>query len=84
MMNKHLIMYGHQFCPDVFFLRRALDQNGVIYEWRDVAEGDPAFKHELRLLARGNLSVPTLVLPDGQVLVEPNPREVFSRLKDRA
>jgi len=81
-MKGNLIVYGHQYCPDVFFLRRALDQNGVRYEWRDVAEGDPSFKQELRLLAKGNLSVPTVIFPDGDVLVEPNPRDVLSRLKE--
>jgi hypothetical protein len=54
----NLIVYGHRLFSDVFFLRRALDQNGVIYEWRDVAEGDPGFKNELRLLARNLLCRP--------------------------
>jgi hypothetical protein len=44
-------------------------------------EGNPDYKNELRLLARGYLSVPTVVFPDGEVMVEPNPKEVLARLK---
>jgi len=83
-MADNLIVYGHRHCPDAFFLRRALDEDRVAYEWRDVAEGDASFRHELRLLARGYLSVPTVVFPDGKVLVEPSPRSVLSRLKKGA
>ena len=51
------------------------------YEWRDIVDGDPDFKDELSLLARGHLSVPTVVFPDGEVMVEPNPKEVLARWK---
>lgn len=78
-MNFKLIVYGHQYCADALYLDSYLDKNGVEYEWRDVVDGDARFAQELRLLARGNLSVPTVVFPDGEVLVEPAPFDVLSR-----
>ncbi len=78
-MNFKLIVYGHQYCADALYLDSYLDKNGIDYEWRDVVDGDPHFRQELRLLARGNLSVPTVVFPDGEVLVEPKPREVLAK-----
>ena len=78
-MHIKLIVYGHQYCADALYLDSYLHKNGIEYEWRDVVDGDPQFKQELRLLARGNLSVPTVVFPDGDVLVEPKPRDVLTK-----
>jgi hypothetical protein len=43
-------------------------------------EGDSAYREELMPLASGFLSVPTLVFPDGEVMVEPNPKRVLEKL----
>jgi mycoredoxin len=80
-MNTKLIIYGHKLSTDAINLEGYLDRNGIAYEWRDIVDGDPDFKDELSLLARGYLSVPTVVFPDGEVMVEPNPKEVLARLK---
>ena len=55
-MHIKLIVYGHQYCADALYLDSYLHKNGIEYDWRDVVDGDPQFKQELRLLARGNLS----------------------------
>lgn len=78
-MDYKLIVYGHQYCAAAIYLDSYLHKNGIKYEWRDVADGDPRFREELRVLAKGNLSVPTVVFPDGEVLVEPKPFDVLSR-----
>ncbi len=78
-MSFKLIVYGHATCADALYLDSYLHKNGIEYEWRDVADGDPEFRRELRALAQGNLSVPTVVFPDGEVLVEPKPFDVLAR-----
>jgi len=78
-MDIKLIVYGHHYCPDARYMDAYLRQKGIDYEWRDIAAGNPGFQQELRLLARGYLSVPTVVFPDGEVLVEPNPKDVVDR-----
>lgn len=80
-MKTKLIVYGHEFCADAIYLQAYLNRAGIAFEWRNIAEGDPHFKEEFRLLARGCLSVPTVIFPDGEVLVEPNPKAVLARLK---
>ena len=75
-----LIVYGHHSCGLARMLAEALFEQHIDYEWRDVAEGEPRFKDELRRLARGHLSVPTVIFPDGTVMVEPWPREVLRKL----
>ena len=80
-MDTKLIIYGHKFSENAMDFEVYLDQNGIAYEWRDIVDGNPDFKDELSLLARGNLSVPTVGFPDGEVMVEPNPKEVLARFK---
>lgn len=80
-MNTKLVVYGHKYCAGAVYLEGYLNRNGIAYEWRDIAGGNPHFKDELRLLARGYLSVPTVVFPDGEVMVEPDPKDVLARLK---
>jgi mycoredoxin len=76
-----IIIYGHRYCSQAKLLRETLDQRRINYEWRDIREGDPVFQDELRELANGNLSVPTVVLPNGMVLIEPLPGQVLKLLK---
>lgn len=78
--DETLVVYGHDYCTQAWWLKRELAANDVPHEWRDVLRGDPQYQTELRALARGNLSVPTVVFPDGSVLVEPYPNDVLDRL----
>ena len=81
--NARLIVYGHNVCGLARMLAEALAEYHIDHEWRDIADGEPRFKDELRQLARGHLSVPTVVFPDGTVMVEPLPDEVLSKLSLR-
>ena len=76
-----LVVYGRESCSQSRMLRNLLDKEAVIYEWRDIVQGEEKYQDELRELAGGYLSVPTVVFPDGSVLVEPWPREVFKKLR---
>ncbi len=74
-----LIVYGRQNCGQAVLLARYLRESGIEFEWRDILEGEPRFQAELRQLANGHLSVPTVIFPDGAVFVEQGP-EVVDRL----
>jgi mycoredoxin len=81
MNNGVLIVYGHDLCGQSQLLKRALHDHHIEHEWRDVLTGDPRFRDELEELARGNLSVPTVIFPDGTVIVEPRPSQVLNHLQ---
>jgi len=83
MNNGVLIVYGHDLCGQSQLLKRALDEHHIEPEWHAVMNGDPNFRVELKKLARGNLSVPTVIFPDGAVMVEPWPWQVLDRLQPR-
>ncbi len=79
--NKpRLIVYGHDYCGLSQMLAEALAEHHIDHEWRDVKNGEPRFQDELRKLARGYLSVPTVIFPDGTVMVEPRPNRVLEKL----
>jgi len=78
--SADLIVYGHNHCPQAQLLVLALTKHQVEYEWRDIMEGDPQYQAELKKLANGCLSVPTIILPNGTVMVEPWPGSVLKKL----
>ncbi len=82
--NQRLIVYGHDYCLLARVVARTLDKHRIEYEWRDVGPADSRHRDGLRALARGHLSVPTVVFDDGAVMVEPEPDEVLTELNRRA
>ncbi|MCL2615759.1 MAG: glutathione S-transferase N-terminal domain-containing protein [Dehalococcoidia bacterium] len=64
-------MYGTSWCPDCSLAKRVFQQRGVSYEWVDIS-GDGEAAAYVERLNKGNRSVPTIVFPDGDVLVEPS------------
>ncbi|MCI0474726.1 MAG: hypothetical protein L0Y55_00610 [Anaerolineales bacterium] len=83
MERNTLIVYGHDYCWQSQLLKKTLLDHRIEYEWRDVMAGDPRYQTDLKKVARGNLSVPTVIFPDGTVMVEPMPSQVLHRLKPR-
>ena len=67
---EQLTLYGRPGCPMVPPVRALLDEAGVEYTYLDIRKDSDAAVR-LRQLTGGFDSVPTVVLPGGQVLVEP-------------
>ncbi|MFN2463061.1 MAG: glutaredoxin domain-containing protein [Candidatus Dormibacteria bacterium] len=72
-------MYGTAWCADCRLAKRILDENQTAYEFIDIDEVPEAAAEVLKL-NRGMRSVPTIVFPDGSVLVEPSRRELLARI----
>jgi hypothetical protein len=64
--DERVIAYGHSYFPQAITLADMLHEHLIPHEWRDVVEGDPGYRNELRALARGHLSVPTVIFPTGR------------------
>ena len=78
--NQSLIVYGHNYCLQAQLLVTELTKRQVDYEWRDVVKGPVRYQQELKELANGHLSVPTVIFPDGTKMVEPWPGQVLKKL----
>jgi glutaredoxin-like protein len=76
-----IMVYGTTWCPDCVRAKRVLDQHQVRYEWIDIAQHTNAAAYVER--ANGGMRrVPTIVFPDGSILVEPSNAELARRLND--
>ncbi|WP_322815788.1 mycoredoxin [Chloroflexus sp.] len=71
MTAQSIVVYGTNWCPDCRRAQRVLDQHGVPYTYINI-ERDPAAAEFVIKVNNGNQSVPTIVFPDGSILVEPS------------
>jgi mycoredoxin len=77
--NKQAIkLYVTTWCGDCRMARRWFDAHGIPYEYINIEEDEKAAEYVTRV-NRGYQSVPTIVFPDGTILVEPSPRELATK-----
>jgi mycoredoxin len=78
-----IVVYGTAWCGDCRRAKKLLERRGIEYAWVDVEEQKGA-RDEMLRLNRGDGRVPTLLFPDGSVLVEPGNAELGAKLDGRA
>ncbi len=76
--EQKIKMYVTTWCGDCRMAKRWFDTRGIDYESINIEEDARAAEY-VRRVNRGYQSVPTIVFPDGSVLVEPSPRELASK-----
>ncbi len=74
-----IVMYGTPWCPDCRRSKQFLGEHRIPYTYIDI-DGDAAAMAEVERINNGMRSVPTLVFPDGRVLVEPSNEELARTL----
>jgi mycoredoxin len=79
MEDQEIIVYGTTWCPDCLRAKRVLDQVGRAYTYVNI-EADAHAATYVMQLNRGCQSVPTIVFPDGSILVEPSSAELKAKL----
>ena len=70
-VNGNITVYGTAWCGACRVARRVLDQHQVAYHYVDIEQDDEARSYVERV-NRGYRSVPTILFPDGTLLVEPS------------
>ncbi len=81
--NGDIVVYGTVWCPDCIRSRRLLEARGVRYRWVDI-ERDPEGRRFVETVNGGKRSVPTIVFPEGDILVEPSNAQLAARLTQDA
>jgi glutaredoxin-like protein len=71
MSQEKIIVYGADWCGDCRRARRFLNQNQIPYEWIDIDRDRQAEQYVIQI-NHGFRSIPTLVFPDGSLLIEPS------------
>jgi len=66
-----IVLYSTTWCGDCRRSKRWLDEHGVAYTNINIEEDEAAAAY-VRSVNDGNQAVPTIVFPDGAILVEPS------------
>lgn len=74
-----IILYGTVWCGDTRRARALLDDHSIPYKWVDI-NADPEACRFVEKTNHGYRSVPTIVFPDGSILVEPSNQELGEKL----
>ena len=82
-MSAELTMYTTQWCAFCRRLKSQLARDGITMTEVDI-ERDPAAADYVMSVNGGNQTVPTVVFPDGSVLVNPSAAQVKKRMAELA
>lgn len=72
-------VYGAHWCPDCRRSKRFLGEQQVPYEWIDIEQDEEA-RGYVEQVNNGKRIIPTIVFPDGSILVEPSNAELAQKL----
>lgn len=78
---KNIIVYGADWCPDCHRSRKFLDENNIQYTYLDI-DSDKSIKAEMLSLTDNKNIIPTIVLPNEQILQEPSNQVLAQALND--
>ncbi len=73
--SKMLTIYATSWCGHSRNVRNYLDHKKIEYKWIDIEQDDEAAAF-VESVNDGYRSVPTLLFPDGSVLIEPTVSEL--------
>ena len=79
MSSQRLKIYTTTSCGDCSMAKAVLDRAGIDYEEVNI-DRDPEAVATVLAINGGYTTVPTILLPDGRVLVEPSRRQLLESL----
>lgn len=79
MADRQIRMYGTRWCPDCARAKQVLNNKKVEYVYVDIEQDSEAMAY-VQKVNNGFKSVPTIIFPDGSVLVEPNNAELEKKI----
>jgi mycoredoxin len=78
-MSDSIIIFTTNWCGDCRRARRFCDENNIIYQWINIDKDQQAEQVVLKI-NKGMRSVPTIIFPDGSILVEPTNSALAEKL----
>jgi len=81
MKDPEIQFYGTRWCWDSLRAIKVLKRQGVPYHWIDIDQDTDGCDF-VKQVNKGMKSVPTIVFPDGEILVEPSKMDLANKLSD--
>ncbi len=81
--EETIVVYATSWCGDCRLAKAVLDEQRAPYTLIDI-DREPSAVETVLKLNGGYRTVPTIIFPDGRILVEPSRRELEEALKDSA
>ncbi len=78
-MDKKIIIYGTSWCGGSRRAKKMFDDNKIPYQWIDIDQ-DKEARSLVEKINNGYRSVPTILFPDGSILVEPSDTKLAEKL----
>jgi mycoredoxin len=79
MAEEEIRVYGTRWCGDCARAKQVLTRNNIPFSWIDIEQDEKALDYIVKV-NRGLKSVPTIVFPDGSILVEPSNADLEKKL----
>jgi thioredoxin reductase (NADPH) len=79
MTNTKIQFYGAGWCGDCVRSQKLLDQHHIEYEYLDT-DANAEYAAHVEKVNKGQKRIPTIVFPDGTILVEPSDVELSEKL----
>lgn len=79
--KKKIKFYGASWCPDCRRSKAYLDEKNIAYEYIDIEKVAGAAE-EVERINKGYQSIPTIIFPNGKILVEPSNTELQKALDE--
>jgi mycoredoxin len=67
---EQIRVYGTRWCPDCLRVKQVFSRHNVTFAWYDIEQDEQACAY-VEKVNGGLKSVPTILFPDGSILVEP-------------
>jgi mycoredoxin len=79
MPPDRILIYGVTWCGDCRRVQRFLQQKNIPYDWINIDKDENGEQFVLGT-NNGFRSVPTIIFPDGEILVEPTNTQLARKL----
>jgi mycoredoxin len=79
MTVSEIVFYGTTWCGGTRRSRKILEDNHIPFQWVDIDQ-DMEARKRVEEINHGYRSVPTIIFPDGSILVEPSDSELKVKL----
>lgn len=77
-MTDTITVYGASWCPDCRRAKQFFGEHRIDYEWIDITDNPEAVAF-VEKVNNGSRRIPTIVFPDGDILVEPSNAELTQK-----